>query len=100
MNDSLPASIGARRPSAPAPEAEPALLRLHAALGELDAAIFNALRALDVALGREITRAPESNLPIRELGRLRDQLQQARGETRGAPRPSFAELAIRTDGES
>lgn len=93
MDEDLPASIGGRRSATPAPEVEPALLRLHQALRQLDVAIFQALRALDVALGRDITRAPESNLPIRELGRLRDQLQQARGEPTGKARPSFAELA-------
>lgn len=97
MDDNLPASIGARREPNSLPESEPNLLRLHAALGDLDEAIFRALRALDLSLGREVTRAPESNLPFRELGRLRDQLRQAHERPADAGRRSFADLAGDTD---
>jgi hypothetical protein len=94
-DSSMPASIGVSRPDeAPTVEPDAALLRLHAALRNLDDSIFDALRALEAALGREITTQPESNLPYREMGRLRDQLDAARGMQPGPRRHSFAELAI------
>lgn len=93
MDDDLPAFIGARREPATLPESEPNLLRLHGALHELDEAIFKVLRALDVALGREITRAPASSLPFREMARLRDQLRDADGQRPEPERLSFADLA-------
>jgi hypothetical protein len=56
-----------------------ALLRLHAALKNLDAAIFDALRTLDVALGRPPASPPAEALPYRELGRLKLHLEAAAG---------------------
>lgn len=99
---SMPASIGAAsadRVTSAEPDA--ALLRLHAALRELDDSIFRALRALEAALGREITSQPEHGLPYREMGRLRDQLEAARNPRSEGPRLRFADLAIddEPDGE-
>ena len=95
----MPASIGALNPEeAPSVEPDAALLRLHAALRELDGSIFKALRALEAALGREITMQPDPGLPYRELGRLRDQLDAATNAPRpGGSKLRFAELAIERD---
>ena len=91
----MPASIGAADPDrTPSAEPDAALLRLHAALRELDDSIFKALRALEAALGREITTQPEHGLPYRELGRLRDQLEAAKGPRGGGSKLRFADLAL------
>lgn len=96
----MPASIGAVNPDASAgAEPDAALLRLHAALRELDDSIFRALRALEAAIGREITSQPEHGLPYREMGRLRDQLEAARGTQAKASRLRFADLALAEDAE-
>ena len=95
---SMPASIGAPNPAdAPSVEPDAALLRLHAALRELDDSIFKALRALESALGREITGQPAAGLPYREIGRLRDQLEAAQRPRRGSAKLRFADLAIDRD---
>lgn len=73
---------------------EAALLRLHAALGDLDDAIHTARRALDRALGRQPVTDRSRALPLQELNALRDQLEQA-GEPagKGNPRPSIMDIA-------
>jgi hypothetical protein len=99
-DDSMPASIGAAASEAAASdEPDSALLRLHAALRDLDDSIFKALRALEATLGREITMQPERGLPYREMGRLRDQLELARGAPARGPRLHCADLAIESDDE-
>ena len=95
----MPASIGANAEQAPSLEPDAALLRLHAALRELDDSIFKTLRALESALGREVTSQPERSLPYREMGRLRDQLEAARTPSRRGGRPNFAELVLENSGD-
>ncbi len=76
---------------------DPVLLRLHAALKGLDQAIYEALRALDIALGRSPSSAPPAALPYRELGRLKDHLHKVTpGPTETAPR-SLGDMALDWD---
>jgi len=96
---SMPASIGANAEEPCDVEPDAALLRLHAALSELDDSIFKALRALEAALGRDITSQPERALPYREMGRLRDQLEAARAPSRRGGRPNFSELVLEDCGD-
>lgn len=75
----LPASIGAPRAEDDVEGlgVDASLVRLYKALKELDGAIHNALRALDVSLGRNPSSGPPKTLPYRELGRLKNQLEAA-----------------------
>ncbi len=71
-----------------------ALLRLHAALSELDRALYEALRALDRALGRPPMDEPKRPLPLQELSSLREHLRRVRNryETPGTRR-SIVDIA-------
>jgi hypothetical protein len=82
---------------------DPVLLRLHAALKGLDAAICETRRALDVALGRSPSSAPPEGLRYRELGRLEDHLQVVTEAPAQATPRSLANMALDrdpADGES
>ena len=86
-----PPSVGRPDIKAPASSApDPALLRLHAALRNLDTAIFDALRTLDVVLGRTPASQPPEGLPYRELGRLKMHLEAA---TNGPQEPQERDLS-------
>lgn len=92
-----PASCSAADDDVP----ETALLHLHAALGDLDAAIFAARRALDQALGRPPRDESRRPLPLHELNTLRQRLELA-GAPAGAARarPSIMDIAtIAPDGD-
>lgn len=99
MEDDLPlrASIGAVREEPPSDAdagIDPALVRLYTALKQLDGALHDALRALDVAFGRSPSTGPPDALPYREIGRLKNQLEAAvRPRTDRAPR-SLGEIAM------
>lgn len=82
MDSVEPPSIGGSRDDIDVESSalDPTLLRLHASLKALDVAIYDALRALDVALGREPTTGPGEALPFRELGRLKLHLEAATSE--------------------
>lgn len=100
-DSSMPRSIGAAS-SEPAPGTtsltDPALVRLYEALKGLDRALHDALRALDVALGRDPTVGPPAALPLRELSRLKHQLEQASGGGARGRRMSLGDIAlVRTD---
>lgn len=89
-----PKTRPASRPVADDDVPETALLSLHAALGDLDAAIFAARRALDQALGRPPQAESRRPLPLHELNALRQQLDLA-GAPAGAAvaRPSIMDIA-------
>lgn len=93
----LPPSIGGAATTDGTVDLDPVLLRLHATLKDLDCAIYEARRALDVALGRTPSSAPPEALPYRELGRLKDHLHMATdGPSQTAPR-SLADMALDWD---
>ncbi len=74
-----------------------ALLRLHAALKNLDTAIFDALRCLDVALGRSPASAPPEGLPHQELGRLKLHLESATAPRHKQPERNLGAMALTWD---
>ncbi|NKB89763.1 MAG: hypothetical protein GKS06_16225 [Acidobacteria bacterium] len=79
---------------------DPALLRLHAALKQLDGAMHEALRALDVTLGRNPTPPPEDALPYRELGRLKLHLEAATAAPATTPDRNLAGMALDWEDET
>ena len=93
MNDEMPRSIGQPKDSEQSYEFENSVLRLHSVLTRLDEAIFDALRAIDVALGRTVTEDPK-RLPMREIGRLRHHLEVASGRSDEPVRPKLHEIAL------
>ncbi len=98
-----PPSIGTTPVADEAIDTDPVLLRLHAALRDLDNAIYEARCALDVALGRPPATAPPEALPYRELGRLKDHLGVATGEAAHVAPRSLGDMALdwdSDDGES
>ncbi len=95
-----PPSIGAPPAKADATiDHDPVLLRLHAALKSLDGAIYEARRALDVALGRPPASAPPEALPFREFGRLKDHLHAATTDPATEAPRSLADMALDWDDE-
>jgi len=94
-----PPSVG-RSKADPATESaapDAALLRLHAALKNLDTAIFDALRCLDVALGRNPASMPPPGLPHRELGRLELHLEAATAPQEKQPDRNLSAMALSWD---
>lgn len=79
---------------------DPTLLRLHAALRQLDGAIYEALRALDVALGRAPSSPPEDGLPYRELGRLKLHLEAATARPAETAERNLAGMALDWEDEA
>ena len=73
---------------------DPTLVRLHAALKQLDGAIYETLRALDVALGRAPSSPPEEGLPYREMGRLKMHLEAATTTPSEAADRNLAGMAL------
>jgi len=96
-----PPSIGKAEPVSTTESAGPdvALVRLHAALKNLDTAIFDTLRCLDVALGRNPTSTPAAELPHRELGRLRLHLEAATTPAERRPDRNLGDMALTWDDE-
>ena len=96
-----PPSIGKVDHTAPTESTAPdaALLRLHAALKNLDEAMFDALRCLDVALGRNPTSTPPAELPHRELGRLKLHLEAATAPEAAPPDRNLGDMALTWDDE-
>ena len=93
-----PPSIGAAAAAAGATvDHDPVLLRLHSALKGLDDAIYEARRALDVALGRTPSGAPPKALPYRELGRLKDHLHKVTHAPAEATPRSLGDMALDWD---
>jgi len=81
------------------PESSDAMLvRLHAALTELDRALWDARSALNQALGRPPGDTPPRSLPLKELGALRDALDAAARPSRKT-RPSIEEIAATPEPE-
>lgn len=71
-----------------------ALVRLHAALGELDDALFAATRALEDAFGRPASSEPHRALPMKELTTLGEQMRRTRKRRRGhEARQSIIDIA-------
>ncbi len=98
-NTPEPPSVG-RAKAAPTTESaapDAALLRLHTALKNLDTAIFDALRCLDVALGRNPVSAPPEGLPHRELGRLKLHLEAATAPRQKQPDRNLGAMALTWD---
>jgi len=96
-----PPSIGKTDPPRRADSAAPdaALVRLHGALKNLDEAMFDALRCLDVALGRNPTSTPAAELPHRELGRLKLHLEAATAPRAAPPDRNLGDMALTWDEE-
>jgi hypothetical protein len=96
MDSIEPPSIGGSREDVEVESSalDPALLRLHSSLKSLDTAIYDALRALDVALGREPTTGPDEVLPFRELGRLKLHLEAATREPEKERGRSLDDMAL------
>jgi hypothetical protein len=69
-------------------------VRLHSALKNLDGAVHETLRALDVALGRNPTAPPEDGLTFRELGRLKLHLEAATAEPSERQDRNLAGMAL------
>lgn len=94
-----PPSIGKAEAVTATESASPdaALLRLHAALKNLDTAIFDALRCLDVTLGRSPASAPPEGLPRRELGRLKLHLESATPPQHKQPDRNLGAMALPWD---
>ncbi len=71
-----------------------ALVRLHAALRELDDALYSATRALEEAFGRPASAEPHRALPIKELTTLGEQLRRTRFRRAGQEsRQSIMDIA-------
>ncbi len=102
MDSVEPPSIGGSREDVEVESSalDPALLRLHSTLKALDGAIYDALRALDVALGREPTTAPGEALPFRELGRLKLHLEAATKAPEEDAERSLDDMALDWDEEA
>jgi len=87
------------KPDTPELDPEAVLVRLHAALSDLDHAVYAAVRALEDAFSRPPSTEPARGLPMKEMASLGEHLRQvhkksAIDETRQSIMDIAAELPV------